>query len=274
MYKVTYQDLKRQSELGAINYCAGCKLDLPLTKFEVSSYNKIVNGKKVMCIKCRRDKPFSKAIKAKSGTKRHARAVRHQEKMDTKKSRTKALVNERNLGNVKWSNKDIIALTYAECTRLEKETGIKYHVDHSVPLKAIMASGLHNEFNLQILSASDNISKNNRFIPTHNGVEVEEKYYKELYTELSKGRVRRNADISYESKAKVLDISDIKYIQITKEIIMAGTKGNFGSSVNKKQVKLLGLPTIKGNLEKGWVDNLLSKEFPDFIVNEFIKLRR
>lgn len=41
-------------------------------------------------------------------------------------------------------------------------TGVKFEVDHIVPLKAKDACGLHTEFNLQVIPAALNAEKNNR----------------------------------------------------------------------------------------------------------------
>jgi len=42
-----------------------------------------------------------------------------------------------------------------------KETGIKYSVDHIIPLKGRSASGLHVPWNIQIIPIKENMQKGN-----------------------------------------------------------------------------------------------------------------
>lgn len=71
----------------------------------------------------------------------------------------------RRRGTPPWVNAEDFRPIYAERIRLTKETGIPHHVDHIVPLQGEIVSGLHVPWNLQVLPATENVRKHNRFTP-------------------------------------------------------------------------------------------------------------
>lgn len=63
---------------------------------------------------------------------------------------------------VPWASMAAVASIYAEA-RAQRQAGNNVHVDHDVPLTHPAVCGLHNEFNLVIMSASANRAKSNKF---------------------------------------------------------------------------------------------------------------
>lgn len=62
-----------------------------------------------------------------------------------------------------WADLDKIKEVYTEAQRLTKLLGIEMQVDHIVPLKGKLVSGLHVHDNLQILTYVENGRKTNKF---------------------------------------------------------------------------------------------------------------
>lgn len=57
----------------------------------------------------------------------------------------------------KWRNIFYMNEAYKLAKLRTEKTGIKWHVDHIVPLKSKIVCGLHNEFNIRVIDARSNI---------------------------------------------------------------------------------------------------------------------
>ena len=70
-------------------------------------------------------------------------------------NRTPSWLTKEDLGKIKE--------LYKEAQKLREETGEEWHVDHIIPLQGENISGLHVPDNLQVIKATENKSKNNRY---------------------------------------------------------------------------------------------------------------
>jgi hypothetical protein len=78
-----------------------------------------------------------------------------------------ARVNQRKADKLKatpfWSDLEQIKGIYEEAAMFDILFRRKHHVDHIVPLKHKLVCGLHVPANLRIITAEENLAKNNKF---------------------------------------------------------------------------------------------------------------
>ena len=118
------------------------------------------------CVECNRvhTKQHQQKIPERRRELRKAYRKRYPEKIKASHARHRAYKINR---IPKWiTPKDIKAMKklYAQATRKTLATGVKYHVDHIIPLRGKLVSGLHVPSNLQVISAKENLVKNNTYI--------------------------------------------------------------------------------------------------------------
>ena len=137
--------------------CTKCKAEKPISAFHKQKHGKF--GVRSRCIQCayELDKKYRDGI-----AKRYREANR-----EIVNARSRAFAKENPEKIALFALKRRYSVKQATpnwADKLNELAGYaKYHVDHIIPLKAKIASGLHVPSNLQIVEATYNLSKRNKF---------------------------------------------------------------------------------------------------------------
>lgn len=152
--------------------CSYCKVEKPLEAFHKSAHHS--DGLSSQCGQCKyntrnKDKvranyrrwskknPVKEALKAALRRKRHPGMA---SAAAAKRDAAKALRTPKWLTPLQYQQ---INIFYTSAAALTKELAIKMVVDHIVPLRGKNVSGLHVPWNLQVITAKENMSKSNKF---------------------------------------------------------------------------------------------------------------
>jgi len=146
--------------------CSFCSIEKPVTEFYKNSGGKF--GVRRTCKKCENIKLKTVYIKnpesAKQASHRYIQANKEklskiykewrQSHLEYDAFRAKTYRARKTQRLPKWASISKIKDIYLNCPK-------GYHVDHVVPLKGKLVSGLHVENNLQYLTKTENLKKRN-----------------------------------------------------------------------------------------------------------------
>lgn len=148
---VTEFHKNRRTPDGLYVYCKACKCA------EENARYKLDPDKIKSRVKEYRDRDIEKS-RAKDNARWHKRKTERSEYIGHYHSQRRGHMPT-------WADASKIREFYASAEALRMHTGEWFVVDHIVPLKGKTVCGLHNEFNLQILTETANNSKQNRWWP-------------------------------------------------------------------------------------------------------------
>jgi hypothetical protein len=144
--------------------CSTCK---SLKEMELFSKNNTsADGRGTVCKECRRE--YDRDLYATKGDKVRSRVKKYRkENLPKVNAMDAAKIKKRKRATPNWLNwfhKAQIEEFYELAAARTMQTGVEHHVDHVVPIKGKKVSGLNVPWNLQVLTAQENMRKHARFV--------------------------------------------------------------------------------------------------------------
>jgi hypothetical protein len=151
--------------------CTKCKLVKELTLF--SPNKRVKDGRQARCKAC---DAAEKALllqdpeyrSKKNARMRHYAATHRAADLASSRASQIRRLGHPNQARPAWVDPEFADLVFSEAYRLaecRKEiTGFDWHVDHIIPLKSKLVSGLHVPTNIQVIPAAMNLRKGDRFV--------------------------------------------------------------------------------------------------------------
>jgi len=154
----------RRMPMGVYSCCKACK-----ATEAANSHVKHRQANIDRCISWRQDNPTRKAQHWQGWYAENRAAVlkRKRERLDPARNAHYAGIRRarRSSAIPPWANLEAIQAFYRLARKLTRETGEPWTVDHEIPLKHPLVSGLHVENNLRVVPYAVNAKKGNRFTP-------------------------------------------------------------------------------------------------------------
>lgn len=144
-------------------YCSDCDQVLETTSFSsnVTNWNKLSS----ICKSCDNSRGYQYKSTNKDKVK-ESYAVWYEDNREIRAAASARRRAARLKATPLWldaSQKAEILDIYKKARQLQDSTGIKHHVDHIVPLQGANVCGLHVPWNLQVITASENLHKSNKY---------------------------------------------------------------------------------------------------------------
>lgn len=156
-------DLDTTTASGRLKLCSKCKEVRPTSDFYKDSSKK--DGFRTTCKGCKAvvDRDYKQNNRDKVKERQSKYYEKNKELFFNHNSKRRAKSRNATPSWLSPAQKAHMKRTHKLRILVEEVTGVKYHVDHIVPLNGKNVCGLNVPWNLEVIQAKENLSKSNKF---------------------------------------------------------------------------------------------------------------